>query len=307
MGTLGALALSLVVLTQTTLGQSSRFRRLDPPAPRLTFRSDKDLVLINATVYDRNGRIVTDLSPQNFRLFEEKRPVDIRQFTLEETPLSTVILLDLSGSMTGGIGYIRDALARYISRANPGDEFCLVSFAGSIQSDCTFTTDAGEILRQASTEPPKGKTALFDAMVFAFNSVKKAVNTRKAILVLSDAIDTGSRYSFRETEELARETMATVYIVRPGPGIDEDRGTLIRLAEMVELTGGRMFEIDRLRNVPDFLDHLDIRQQYMIGFDPPASANDGKYHRVTLKLDAGDNRRLRVYWKHGYYAPSQSD
>ena len=83
MGVLGSLVVSIIVLTQTTLGQSTRFRRFEPPAPRLTFRSDKDLVLINATVFDRNGRVITDLGLSNFRLFEEKRPVEIRQLSLE--------------------------------------------------------------------------------------------------------------------------------------------------------------------------------------------------------------------------------
>ena len=206
--------------------------------------------------------------------------------------------------MKKGVGYVRQALRRYIDRSNPGDEFCLITFASSIQNDCSFTTDAAEIVRQAGEGQPNGSTALRDALVFAFAAIKKGKNTRKAILILSDGIDTGSRYSFRETEDYAKESTANVYVVRPGRShYEEDRGDLIYLAGLVELTGGRMFEVDSVRNVPDFLDRLDIRQQYLIAFDPPPSANDGKYHRVTLKLEGTKNRRLRVYWKQGYFAP----
>lgn len=275
--------------------------------PRLAFRASKDVVLINASVFDRNGRVITGLDASNFRLFEEKQPVDIRQLSLEETPLSTVILLDLSGSMTDGIGYVRDALRRYLDRSNPGDEFCLISFSSNIHNECSFTTDTGAVLRQAASGPPKGKTALFDALVVAFASVKKATNARRAILVLSDGIETGSRYGWRETQEYAKETTACVYLVRPGTWSDDDRGSLIRMADIIELTGGRVFEINRVGNLPQFMEHLDIRQQYLLAFDPPRAARDGKYRRVTVKLQGTGDQRLRVYWRHGYFAPNQTD
>ena len=125
-------------------------------------------------MFDRDGYPVANLRAENFRVFDEKKEMEIKPVYVEEAPLSTVILLDMSSSMRSSIDYVREALRRFISSAGPEDDFCLVPFNGEVDVSCEFSRDAEAILRTAMSVAPAGKTAFYDAVIAAFRKLRRA-------------------------------------------------------------------------------------------------------------------------------------
>lgn len=266
-------------------------------------RTDSNLVLINASVVDRDGHFVSGLAADRFALWDEKERVAIREFGVEEVPLSTLILLDTSKSMKKSIGYLRAGLRKFLEASLPGDDFCLIAFRGEVSGKCAFTSDVEAILREAASAIPEGKTALVDAIAFGVSEIKKGKNARKALLILSDGVETASRFKWSEVEEHAKEMNACVYAVVPAAWDEFDVRSVAQLAVVAELTGGRIFELKHTRDYPDFLEKLDVRKQYIIGFTPAMPERTGKYRRVNLKFADAKSKKLKIYWRRGYYQP----
>jgi Ca-activated chloride channel homolog len=297
------LVLLYIFAASPAIGQGPIRRSEENGVPGLKLRIDKNMVLVNASVTDQNGRFVSALNALTFQVFDEKKPVTVRVLSQEDGPISTAILLDMSSSMKKKIAHIRSGLRRFLAASIPGDDFCLITFADSVDGRCRFTADPGEINAQASRGVPQGSTALLDAMVMGLSEIKKGSNSRKALLILTDGDDTASRFTWREVEDRAKETLACLYAVVPEVW-EEDRDSVDWLEGIVEHTGGRLFEVKNQREYPDFFDDLDIRRQYIIGFDPPVTGQDGKFHRVTVRLQGNKAKGAKVHWKRGYYAPT---
>ena len=176
------------------------------------------------------------------------------------------------------------------------------TIARHVGGPCEFTEDAEAIRREAAKAVPEGPTTLVDALMLGLHEVKKGRNTRKALLILSDGVDTGSRYKWREARRFAEETEACVYAIVPKSWDERSSNSLWNLEQVAETTGGVLHEIKDGKSYPEFLDELDIRRQYLIGFTPPESAQDGKYRRVSVQLSGTGERDMRVHWRRGYYA-----
>lgn len=269
-------------------------------------RAQVELVLINASVTDREGRFVTGLDATKFHVFDEKRPVAIRAFSIDDAPVTTVILLDASASMKPNIAYAQAGLSRYLSAAIPGDEFCLITFATNVSNRCGFTMETEVVQREAAMVVPEGRTTLIDALMLGMNEVKKGRNARKTLLILSDGVDTGSRYNWREARRFAEETDACIYAVVPKSWNDLNEHSLRNLEEVVETTGGALYEIKDGKTYPAFLNELDIRRQYSIGFTPSEPSQEGKYRRVNVRLNGIATKNMRVHWRRGYYASAEN-
>ena len=166
----------------------------------------------------------------------------------------------------------------------------------------------------ANPEDPKGRTALLDGMHLALNHMKKARNSRKANLVLSDGGDNSSRYTESEIKRVVREADVQIYalgisepIAGRGRSAESSLGPGL-LSEIAEQTGGRHFPIDNLGELPDVAAKvgMELRKQYVLGYSPSNLERDGKYRRVVVKIVPPPRTPpLRVYWRQGYYAPSQ--
>ena len=112
------------------------------------------LVLINASVFDDNNRFHPELRNENFQLFDDGVEMQLRSVGVEDVPLSTIILLDISRSMKDAIGDARIALDKYLDKSRPGDEFCLIAFNGHSPDHCEFVTDANDVRLHASVTAP---------------------------------------------------------------------------------------------------------------------------------------------------------
>jgi VWFA-related protein len=281
---------------------------------RADIRVDTTMVLINVSVTDPSSRFVTGLEKENFKLSEDKIDQEIAQFSSEDAPLSVGIVFDTSGSMGDKLQKSRQAVAQFLKTANPEDEFFLVQFNDRPELTVNFTPDSEEIQNRLTFVQSKGRTALLDGIYLAMNTMKKARNPRKAILLISDGGDNSSRYTESDVRTAVREADVQIYaigIFEPlsgrsrtpeefaGPGL---------LTELTEQTGGRHFAIENLAELPDVAAKigLELRNQYVLGFIPKNMARDGKYRRVQVKLVKTTGLPpLRAMYRTGYYAPSQ--
>jgi len=277
-------------------------------------RIDTNLVLVPITVTTPMNQIVTGMEKENFRLFEDKVEQEITYFASFDAPISIGLVFDASGSMGNKLNKSRQAAAAFFKTANPEDEFFLIQFNERPQLVVPFTRNVEEIQNRLTFTQAKGRTALLDALYLAMQTLKKGRNPRKAILVISDGGDNSSRYTETEIRNLLKEADAQVYAI----GIFEPIGSRGRTAEelagpgllsdLAEMTGGRHFPVDNLNDLPDIAAKigLELRNQYVLGYISKNQNRDGKYRRITVKLNQPRGLPpLRALHRQGYYAPTQ--
>lgn len=282
-------------------------------AGRPDFKVNSSVVLVNVTITDARGHLITGLQKENFRVFEEKAEQAVRYFSVEESPVSVGLVLDFSHSMTSKFPQLREAVGQFLKTANPEDEFCLIEFRDRAELSIGFTTAPEEIQNRVALARPEGHTALLDAVYLGLRQMKKAQNPRKALLIISDGGDNHSRFSAREVENLARESDVEIYTIgipdRAEPSLGEfeaSRGASL-LAEISEQGGGPYYVADNARNLPGIAERIgrELRQQYVLGYISTNQGRDGKYRRVQVKvLRSPGQPKLWAYWRRGYYAPT---
>ena len=275
---------------------------------------DVEMVLVNVTVTDPMGRMVTGLQKEHFEVEEDKEKQEILQFGAEDSPLSLAIVFDASGSMGEKMSKAREAVAQFFKTANPQDEFFLVEFNNRPEMATDFTRSLEEIQNRLTFTQSKGRTALLDAIYLALNKMKDARNSQKALLVISDGGDNSSRYTEREIKRLVRESDVQIYaigIYEPYAGrgrTPEEMAGPGLLTDIAESTGGRQFPVENLNELPDIAEKIgiELRNQYVLGYLPSNEQHDGKWRR--LKVDVKKIRgmpELRPYYRNGYYAPAR--
>lgn len=285
---------------------------LAPERPNRTVRADlrvdSNLVLVPVSVTDPKNRAVTGLAKDAFRVFDEKSEQRVVHFSQEDGPISVGIVFDSSRSMTSKLGQARAAVAEFLRNSNPDDEFFLVDFNDRAQLVLPFTNNPGDIQDRLLQTGAKGHTALIDAIYLALDTMKQAAHSRKALLVVSDGGDNDSRYSEGELRRRLHETNVAIYamgiyerglVVLP----EEERGGPQLLTHLAEQSGGRHFPVTNLEDLPRVAAQigLELRNQYLLAYSPDGRLNDGKYHRLQVKLVGQGN--LHVTTRPGYFAP----
>lgn len=301
------------VNTQPRDGRPLRSDEAESSRPA-NLRVDTNLVLIPVSVTDPLNRFVTGLEREHFKVFEEKIEQTIVQFASEDAPLSVGLVFDTSNSMGAKLQKSRQAAAQFFKTANPDDEFFLVQFSDRPELIVPFTHSTEEIQNRLTFTQAKGRTALLDGIYLAMNQMKKAINPRKAVLVISDGGDNSSRYTENEIKNLVREADVQLYAI----GIYEGMGGRGRTAEelsgpgllndLAEQTGGKHFSIENVNELPDVAAKIgiELRNQYLIGYSSKNQERDGKFRRVQVKLvQPRGLPQLRATWRQGYYAPVQ--
>ena len=276
---------------------------------------DVELVLINATVTDSQNRYVQGLKAEHFQIHEDKIEQKIEYFSTEDQPVSVGIILDASGSMKESISAARDAAVTFLKVGGPEDEYFLVEFSSRAVVSEEFTTDISKLQSKIVFIPAKGMTALFDAVYLGLSKVRDGANPKKALLLISDGADNRSRYTFGNIKDYAREQTAQIFAIglrgsgsgRRGlyeglPG-QSASGTL---GELAELTGGQIFRTSSNEDLEDICNKIavELKNQYLIGYRSTNSNRDGKWRKVTLKVNSPPGiPRLYVRNKNGYFGP----
>jgi Ca-activated chloride channel family protein len=281
--------------------------------PASGLHMDVDLALINVTVTDPYNRLVTGLDPDNFRVYEDNIEQEVVTFSSEDVPISIGVIFDFSGSMANKIGKAREAALQFFKTANPQDEFFLVSFNERAELTSAFTNSIEDLQSRMMLTAPKGRTALLDAIYLGLSQMRGARNGKRALLILSDGGDNHSRYNESDIKRLVKEADTQLYAI----GIFDPLGYRNRtpeelngpslLGEVTELTGGRVFAVENLNELPDIASKIgmELRNQYVLGYRPSNKAHDARWRKIKIKLRAPKGLPpLNVYSKTGYYAPS---
>jgi Ca-activated chloride channel family protein len=281
--------------------------------PLTGLHMDVDLALINVTVTDPYNRLVTGLDPDNFRVYEDNIEQEVVTFSSEDVPISIGVIFDFSGSMANKIGKAREAALQFFKTANPQDEFFLVSFNERAELTSAFTNSIEDLQSRMMMTAPKGRTALLDAIYLGLSQMRGAKNGKRALLILSDGGDNHSRYNESDIKRLVKEADTQLYAI----GIFDPLGYRNRtpeelngpslLGEVTEMTGGRVFSVENLNELPDIASKIgmELRNQYVLGYRPSNKAHDARWRKIKIKLRAPKGLPpLNVYSKTGYYAPS---
>lgn len=278
-------------------------------------RVDSNLVLVPVVVTDNADRLVTGLQKEFFRVYDNNVEQEIRHFVVEDAPVSVVLVFDTSGSMGKKLQTSREAVHQFLEAANVDDEFALVEFNDRVHLTVPFTRDTSEIESRLSMVDSHGRTALIDAAWLALDQMKHARHTRKAILIISDGGDNSSRYSPREFKRKVNESDVQIYsigimdpISRRDVSPEEANGSSL-LNDIATQTGGRLFEVEHLGSLSEIAVKIGValRNQYLLGYSPSAVKQDGRFHRITVKLQqqAKGQAKLRATFRSSYRAPGQ--
>jgi Ca-activated chloride channel homolog len=280
----------------------------------LNLRVDTTLVLIPVTVTDSLNRFVLGLQKEDFHLSEDGVEQNVAHFSGEDAPLSVGLAFDESGSMDYKMRTSQAAVAQFLKTMNRGDETFLVEFSDSAKVSVGFTGNTVEIQDALRKAQPGGLTAMLDAIDVALREMRKAKNSRKAIVIVSDGGDNHSQYTAAQIESLVREADVQIYamgvfdpVLSLGLTREEISGPKL-LSEITSQTGGRAFAAQLTSDLPSVAARIgiELRNQYVLGYYPKNQNRDGKYRKVEVKLAQPNGvSALKAHWRLGYYAPNQ--
>jgi VWFA-related protein len=284
-------------------------------------KSQVSLVNLFATVRDKNKRIVPTLKQEDFRISEDNQDQKIAFFSKEVAlPITLAMLLDTSGSEQDMLGAIQEAGSGFIGRViRKGDEALIMSFDSNVDLLSDFTDERSQLERairksrinvpdqggRVGNPGPIGSrqitgTALYDAIYLACSEKLASEAGRKAIVIVTDAQDEGSKVKLDEAIEAAQRTDTVVHILLVvDPRYGGNPGVAHKLAEE---TGGRMISVRSEKKLVEAFDEIseELRSQYTLGYYPTNSVRDGKFRKIKVDTASHD---LKVLARKGYYAP----
>jgi len=270
---------------------------------------DVTRVNILFTVTDKKGRFVTDLGKPDFEVIENKKPQAIQQFTAEsDLPLRLALLVDTSNSIREQFRFEQEAAIRFIrSVVRPReDKLMLVSFDSAAEMISDLTGDLPALEKGVMGMRPGGGTAFYDAIYFAAKEKlmmdQPRDKFRRAMIVISDGLDTESHYSRDQALEMAQKADVVVYAISTNITREETDGDKV-LKYLTEETGGQAFFPFKIEDLDQSFENIanELRHQYNVFYRPEPLKTDGLYHPVTVKVKG--RKDLVVRARKGYYAP----
>lgn len=175
------------------------------------FKANANLVLVPVTVMDQKDRVVIGLEKDNFSVFDHQERQVIRHLSNEDAPISLGIIFDTSSSMYGKLERSSEAVVQFLRTANPDDEFFLIGFADRPELLVDFTSSVEDIQGGISKLSPDGRTSLLDAVYLGLDTMRRARNERKVLLIVSDGGENHSRYNIKEVWSVVKEAGVQIY------------------------------------------------------------------------------------------------
>jgi Ca-activated chloride channel homolog len=294
-----------------------------------------DMVSLPVVVTDKVGRRITDLTKDDFQVFENGVQQEIAGFAATDEPIKVALLLDTSGSTELKLAKIQNAAISFVNQLHPDDEVAVLSFADDVklQQDFTINRDKNEYgIKKTRTGEC---TVMYEAVWLALEEVLKPVQERKALVIFSDGNDTCSHTaSMGETLDLAKETGATIFcvyfnteqdqykrsaksvlggslppiVMNPYPPVTAGTGPgsssygysggKSYLESLAENSGGLLF--DGMNNLESAFSEVarELASQYSIGYYSTDERHDGKFRKIQVKLTKPG---LTARTKKGYY------
>lgn len=257
-------------------------------AQQPTFRSGTRLVSLFATVTDAQKRLVPGLTQEDFEVLDNEKPQPLVFFQSEVQPITVVVMLDTSASMTGTIDLLRTAAEQFVIRLLPADKARVGAFNDKIQFGSPFTGDRDDLVGDIKDLDYGNGTKLYDAIGASLDELK-GIEGRRVVLVFTDGDDTRSSTSLGTAIDRARADEVMVYaiglesnyfngerMVRTRP----DRG----LRRIADETGGGYFELERKSELSSTFSRVaqELHSQYVLAFAP--TQLDGKVHKLSVRV-----------------------
>jgi Ca-activated chloride channel family protein len=282
-----------------------------PAAQPGVFRSLTELVVLQVSVTDANGKFVPDLTASDFAVFEEGRQQTISLFSTSTAPLDLMLLMDTSASMNTRIGLARQAASRLTGTLRPEDRAAFVTFSDRVRVVQALTHDKNALDAAIRDATPRGGTALHEALYIALRDLsvgRRDEGRRQALVVLSDGEDTMSRsVSFDDVLAEARRGGVTVFAIVPAAPDSvrfepAPRGQTadFRMRTLAQETGGRLFATSRDEELENTYMQIaeELGRQYWLAY-MPTPAGSG-YRRVSVRVVTQPVLRART--RTGYVA-----
>jgi VWFA-related protein len=315
----GLVAASAVGVASAT-GQSQAQQQ--KPQSDQTLKSQVTVVNVFATVRDRHHAIISDLTEKDFKILEDGQEQKVSFFSREKNlPITLGILIDTSGSMDRILNAEQDAASRFLQRVmRKNDEAMVISFDLDVNLLADFTQDTAVLERAirrtvinapaagiggtVGTIPTRGGgTNLYDAVYLAAHDELATEAGRKAIILLSDAEDTGSRLRIQDAIEAAQraDTVIHVLLLRDfmatsgvGPGV---------ASKMASETGGRVIDVHNEKSLEKAFDEIaeELSSQYVLGYYPTNEKRDGTFRKIQVEIISHSDAKITA--RKGYYAP----
>ncbi len=253
------------------------------------FRSNTGAVVsIFATVTDRDNRLVTDLAREDFEVLDNDQPQVLTVFENQAQPITVVLMLDTSASMTLNLKLLKEAAEQFLLRLMPGDKAKVGAFNDKIELSGHFTADRDELIAELRGLDFGNGTRLHDGAAMSLDELA-GIEGRRVLVILSDGEDTSSRTGFRTVMDRARNEEVMIYAIGlSSEYFDGERmvrsrpdGSLRRLADE---TGGGYFELKKTSELASTFTRVaqELHSQYVLGF--VASRLDNRLHKLTVRL-----------------------
>lgn len=256
-------------------------------AQQATFKSSTQTVVVYATVRDAAGRLVPDLTQDDFELLDDGAPVRIATFSNDIQPITVALLLDMSGSMLSRLVRVRDSTLRFIDALLPADRVRIGTFGDEIGISPMLTGDKAVLTRIVREELwPGGGTPLWNAVYAGMDSLA-GESGRRVILVLTDGLDSASLPGWKgdlgDVRSRATRDGFMLYIIgmdTVNTNDEPQRNVNALIAE----TGGTRFDVKEGDDLHGTFTRVadELRRQYLLGFAP--EARDGREHRLEIRV-----------------------
>lgn len=298
------LMVMLAVAGATVTAQQTPPARPQPTPPQQTFRGGVRAVPVYATVTDGAGGFVTDLTKDDFEIKDNGKVQTITSFTTDLQPITTMVVLDGSGSMLSAFNAVTDGANAFIIRMLPNDRTRIASFADQIWMSPMYTNDRDgllEFMRNQFNLRMGNETRLWDAVDQAVLDLGTQEG-RRIVLVFSDGYDTSSALGAGTVQGDAIPRDVTLYAIAmwTGRGSTSTRPSA-SLERLAQETGGGFYELHETDEMNSTFTKiaLELHQQYLMGFEPQTL--DGKVHKldVRVKQQGAKVRARRSYLAEG--------
>jgi Ca-activated chloride channel family protein len=275
-----------------------------------------DLVLVYASVTDKNGHFVTGLAKEAFAVYEDGVQQQITTFDQEDVPVSMGFVLDTSGSMRNRFSTVTQAALAFVRSSNPQDQVFLLGFNDEVELLEDFTNDIDLITDALENTIVTGGTALYDAIYLGVQKAQSGVHQKKALVVFTDGEDRDSYYKLDELLSKVQESDVQVFTIgflNPVP----DKGLFGRwsksvpekahdaLQQISDETGAKAFfpkDLSEMGTIASEIAH-ELRNQYAIGYVSTNSARDGSWRKLKIALNPTAPPGSQVRYRRGYVAP----
>ncbi len=269
------------------------------------FRADTRLVVLHATVVDKNGKLITNLPRDAFHVYEDNVEQQMKIFKREDVPVSMGLVIDNSGSMREKRRKVEDAALALVKASNPQDEVFIVNFNDEAYLDVDFTSDIKQLEDGVSRIDSRGGTAMRDAIDLSMEHLKsKGKRDKKVIVVVTDGNDNASEITLEKLVQKAQQREVLIYTLGL---LDEEEPREAKRAKralnaLTAATGGVAYYPKAVDDVGTFTLQVahDIRNQYILAYTPSNPSLDGSYRQIKVTVNSGNRPSVRT--RTGYYA-----